>query len=101
MESPQSPHLSSLWVFALSAIESYCPLPPVPISHLGTKLFSYSSIVVWPKGHLNWSICNAPPTLDTPLSIETPEPLLSAVGKSSNFKEELYLKMYEHDSGLR
>ena len=40
MESPQSPHSSSLWVFALSAVESYRPLPPVPISRLGTKLFS-------------------------------------------------------------
>ena len=40
MESPQSPHSSSLWVFALSAIESCPPLHPVPISHLGTKLSS-------------------------------------------------------------
>ena len=40
MESPQSPHSSSLWVFALSAVESYRPLPPVPISRLGTKLSS-------------------------------------------------------------
>ena len=40
MESPQSPHSSSLWVFALSAVESYVLSPPVPISHLGTKLFS-------------------------------------------------------------
>ena len=40
MESPQSPHSSSLWVFALSTVESYRPLPPVPISHLGTKLLS-------------------------------------------------------------
>ena len=32
--------MSSLWVFALSAVESYHPLPPVPISHLGTKLSS-------------------------------------------------------------
>ena len=36
----QSPHSSSLWVFALSAVESYRPLHPVPISHLGTKLLS-------------------------------------------------------------
>ena len=40
MESPQSPHLSSLWVFALSAVESYILSPPVPISQLGTKLSS-------------------------------------------------------------
>ena len=52
MESPQSPHSSSLWVFALSAVESYRPLHPVPISHLGTKLLLYGSFVGWPKGHL-------------------------------------------------
>ena len=40
MESSQSPHSSSLWVFALSAVESYRPPPSVPISHLGTKLSS-------------------------------------------------------------
>ena len=40
MESPQSPHSSSFWVFALSHIEFYCPLLPIPISHLGTKLSS-------------------------------------------------------------
>ena len=40
MESPQSSHSSSLWVFALSTVESYRPLHPVPISHLGTKLYS-------------------------------------------------------------
>ena len=40
MESPWSPHSSSLWVFALSAVEFYILSPPVPISHLGTKLLS-------------------------------------------------------------
>ena len=42
MESAQSPHSSSFWVFALSLSESYSELsPPAPISHLGTKLFVY------------------------------------------------------------
>ena len=53
MKSPQSPHSSSLWVFALSAVESYRPLHPVPISQLGTKLLLYGSFVGWPKGHLS------------------------------------------------
>ena len=41
MESPQSPHSSSLWVFALSLFESYLLSSSAPISHLGTKLFFY------------------------------------------------------------
>ena len=51
MESPQGPHSSSFWVFALS-IKSYILSPPVPISCLGTKLLFYGSFVVWPKGCL-------------------------------------------------
>ena len=40
MKPPQSPHSSSLWVFALSLRVLFRTLPPAPISHLGTKLFS-------------------------------------------------------------
>ena len=46
MESPQSPHSSSLWVFALSHSSPVRTLPPAPISHLGTKLFFYGFSVV-------------------------------------------------------
>ena len=54
MESPQSPHSSSLWVFALSAIESYRPLHPVPISHLGTKLYS-TVLLLFGLRVISWS----------------------------------------------
>ena len=40
MKSPQSPHSSSLWVFALSLRVLSELSPPAPISHLGTMLFS-------------------------------------------------------------
>ena len=56
----QSPHSSSLWVFALSAVESYRPLPPVPTSHLGTKL---SSMVLLLFGLRVISICELPSIL--------------------------------------
>ena len=46
MESPPSPHSSSLWVFALSYFESYHPLSSAAISHLATKLLLYSFSVV-------------------------------------------------------
>ena len=41
MKSPQSPHSSSLWVFALSLRVLSELSPPAPISHLGTKLLVY------------------------------------------------------------
>ena len=40
MKSPQSPHSSSLWVFALSLRVLFELSPSAPISHLGTTLFS-------------------------------------------------------------
>ena len=46
MKSPQSPHLSSLWVFALSLSSPISPLPSAPISHLGTTLLLYSFSIV-------------------------------------------------------
>ena len=46
MESPQSSHSSSLWVFALSLRVLSELSPSVPISHLGTKLLIYGFSVV-------------------------------------------------------
>ena len=46
MESPQSPHSSSLWVFALSHFESYRPLPTSALKSLGYYAFFYSFSVV-------------------------------------------------------
>ena len=46
MKSPQSPHSSSLWVFALSLRVLSELSPSAAISHLATKLSLYSFSVV-------------------------------------------------------
>ena len=58
MESPQSPHSSSLWVFALSLRVLFQTLLPAAISHLATKLYFYGFSVfdlrVISDGTMDW-----------------------------------------------
>ena len=46
MKSPQSPHSSSLWVFALSHFKSYRPLSTSALKSLGYYTFFYGFSVV-------------------------------------------------------